>query len=132
MRARIITSASFTGDRAPWGDPLLGHAGPCYEGRGSAEYVWSVKNVATVFVKVDQGLAEEIDGVQLMKPIPGLNKLSVLAEREGPVEIKTHSVIKLANQAGVDAAVDEAVQRLRSRILDAGMAPIIELQVDIT
>ena len=130
MRARIITSASFTGDRVLGVILFENTLDREIEGRGSAEYVWSVKNVVP-FVKVDQGLAEEIDGVQVMKPIPGLDKLLVLANEKGLFGTKMRSVIKLANQAGVDAAVDQQFE-IASRILDAGMVPIIELEVDIT
>jgi fructose-bisphosphate aldolase class I len=129
MRARIITSASFTGDRVLGVILFENTLDREIEGRGSAEYVWSVKNVVP-FVKVDQGLADEIDGVQVMKPIPDLDKLLVLANEKGVFGTKMRSVIKLANQAGVDATVDQQFEIAR-RILDGGMVPIIELEVDI-
>ncbi|MGZ5372472.1 fructose bisphosphate aldolase, partial [Aeromicrobium sp.] len=99
------------------------------DGRGSVDYLWSVKNVVP-FLKVDQGLADEVDGVQVMKPIAGLDKLLVRANEKAVFGTKMRSVVKLANQVGVDAIVDQQFE-IGGQILDAGLIPIIEPEVDI-
>jgi fructose-bisphosphate aldolase class I len=99
------------------------------EGRGSADYLWNVKNVVP-FLKVDKGLADEENGVQLMKPIPGLDELCTRAGELGVFGTKMRSVIKEANQAGVDAIVDQQFE-VGAQILAAGLVPIIEPEVDI-
>jgi fructose-bisphosphate aldolase class I len=129
MRARIITSPSFNGDRILGAILFENTMDREIEGRGSADYLWSVKNVVP-FLKVDQGLAEEADGVQVMKPIAGLDKLLVRANEKGVFGTKMRSVIKLANQTGVDAIVDQQFE-IGQQILDAGLVPIIEPEIDI-
>jgi fructose-bisphosphate aldolase class I len=129
MRARIITSPSFNGDRVLGVILFENTMDRETEGTGTAEYLWSVKNVVP-FLKVDQGLADEVDGVQVMKPIAGLDKLLLRANEKGVFGTKMRSVIKLANQAGVDAVVDQQFE-IGRQILDAGLVPIIEPEVDI-
>jgi fructose-bisphosphate aldolase class I len=129
MRARIITSPSFNGDRILGAILFENTMDREIDGRGSADYLWSVKNVVP-FLKVDQGLADEVDGVQVMKPIAGLDKLLVRANEKGVFGTKMRSVIKLANEAGVDAIVDQQFE-IGQQILDAGLVPIIEPEVDI-
>jgi fructose-bisphosphate aldolase class I len=129
MRARIITSPSFNGDRVLGVILFENTMDREIEGTGTAEYLWSVKNVVP-FLKVDQGLADEVDGVQVMKPIAGLDKLLLRANEKGVFGTKMRSVIKLANQAGVDAVVDQQFE-IGRQILDAGLVPIIEPEVDI-
>jgi fructose-bisphosphate aldolase class I len=129
MRARIITSPSFNGDRILAAILFENTMDREIDGRGSADYLWSVKNVVP-FLKVDQGLADEVDGVQVMKPIAGLDKLLVRANEKGVFGTKMRSVIKLANKAGVDAIVDQQFA-IGQQILDAGLVPIIEPEVDI-
>jgi fructose-bisphosphate aldolase class I len=129
MRARIITSPAFTGER------ILGAI--LFEmtmereiaGKGSAEYLWEDKNVVP-FVKVDKGLAEAADGVQLMKPMPGLDDLLERAKAHGVFGTKMRSVIALADEAGVAAIVRQQFEVGR-QILAAGLVPIIEPEVDI-
>jgi fructose-bisphosphate aldolase class I len=99
------------------------------EGRGSAEYLWDVKQVVP-FLKVDKGLADEADGAQVMKPIPGLDELLARATSKGVFGTKMRSVIKLANEAGVGAVVDQQFEVGR-QILAAGLVPIIEPEIDI-
>jgi len=99
------------------------------EGRGTSDYLWSVKGVVP-FLKVDKGLADDVDGAQVMKPIPGLDELLARAVGKGVFGTKMRSVIKLANRAGVDAVVDQQFE-IGRRILDAGLVPIIEPEVDI-
>ena len=129
MRARIITSPSFNGDRVLGVILFENTMDREIEGTGTAEYLWSVKNVVP-FLKVDRGLADEVDGVQVMKPITGLDKLLLRANEKGVFGTKMRSVIKLANQAGVDAVVDQQFD-IGRQILDAGLVPIIEPEVDI-
>jgi fructose-bisphosphate aldolase class I len=129
MRARIITSPSFNGDRVLGVILFENTMDREIEGTGTAEYLWSVKNVVP-FLKVDQGLADEVDGVQVMKTIAGLDKLLLRANEKGVFGTKMRSVIKLANQAGVDAVVDQQFD-IGRQILDAGLVPIIEPEVDI-
>jgi fructose-bisphosphate aldolase class I len=91
------------------------------EGRGSADYLWNVKNVVP-FLKVDKGLADEVDGAQVMKPMPGLDALLARAVEKGVFGTKMRSMIRLGNGTGVQAVVDQkfAVGR---QILAAGLVP---------
>jgi fructose-bisphosphate aldolase class I len=129
MRSRIMTSPSFTGDRVIGAILFEGTMDRQVEGRGAADYLWSVKGVVP-FLKVDKGLAEEADGVQVMKPMPGLDELLARAVGNGVFGTKMRSVIKLANKAGVGAVVDQQFEVGR-QILHAGLVPIIEPEVDI-
>ncbi|CAN5645272.1 fructose bisphosphate aldolase [soil metagenome] len=129
MRARIATSPSFTGDRV-LGAILFEKTMDRQIGdRDAADYLWSVKGVVP-FLKVDKGLAEEAEGAQMMKPIPDLDDLLARAVAKGIFGTKMRSVIKLADQAGVDAVVDQQFEVGR-QILAAGLVPIIEPEVDI-
>ncbi|HZJ28301.1 MAG TPA: fructose bisphosphate aldolase [Acidimicrobiia bacterium] len=130
MRTRIITSPSFGGDRILAAILFEKTMDREIEGRGSADYLWSVKNVVPI-LKVDKGLADEADGVQIMKPIPDLDALLARANEKGIFGTKMRSVIKLADPAGIKAIVDQqfAVGR---QILAAGLVPILEPEIDIT
>jgi fructose-bisphosphate aldolase class I len=99
------------------------------KGRPTAEYLWEVKKVVPI-LKVDKGLADEAAGVQLMKPMPDLDKLLARAKAKGIFGTKMRSVIKQADAAGIQAVVDQqfAVGR---QIIAAGLVPIIEPEVDI-
>jgi fructose-bisphosphate aldolase, class I len=129
MRARIISSPSFNGDRILGAILFENTMDRDIDGRGSADYLWSVKGVVP-FLKVDKGLAEEVDGVQVMKPIGGLDELLARATEKGVFGTKMRSVIKLANQTGVDAVVDQQFE-IGRQILAAGLMPIVEPEVDI-
>lgn len=129
MRTRIITSPSFTGDRILAAILFEMTMDRDIEGRGTADYLWNVKNVVP-FLKVDKGLADEVDGAQVMKPMPGLDELLARATEKGVFGTKMRSVIKLADQAGVNAVVDQQFAIGRD-ILAAGLVPIIEPEVDI-
>jgi fructose-bisphosphate aldolase class I len=98
-------------------------------GQATASYLWNVKNVAP-FLKVDQGLAGEENGVQLMNPIPELSPLLDKAKTNGIFGTKMRSVIKQANAAGVKAIVDQQFE-IGKQIIAAGFVPIIEPEVDI-
>src|SRR5207237_948536 len=129
MRTRIITSPSFNGDRILGAILFENTMDRDIEGRGTADYLWNVKRVVP-FLKVDKGLADEVDGAQVMKPMPGLDALLKRAREKGVFGTKMRSVIKLANKEGVDAVVDQQFDVAR-QILDAGLVPIIEPEIDI-
>jgi fructose-bisphosphate aldolase class I len=129
MRTRIVTSESFDGDRVI-GAILFENTMDRYiEGRGSAEYLWEIKGVVP-FLKVDKGLAEEADGVQLMSPMPGLDELFNCALDKGVVGTKMRSVIKLAKPVGIDAVVAQQFE-IGRQILAVGLVPILEPEIDI-
>jgi fructose-bisphosphate aldolase class I len=129
MRTRIVTSPAFTGDRILGAILFEQTMDREIEGLGSAEYLWTVKNVVP-FLKVDKGLADEANGVQVMKPIPNLDSLLARANEKGVFGTKMRSVIKLANDAGVTDVVSQQFEIGKS-ILGAGLVPIIEPEVDI-
>lgn len=129
MRTRIITSPAFDGDRIMGAILFENTMDREIEGRGSADYLWSVKGVVP-FLKVDRGLAPEADGVQLMKPIPDLGPLLARAREKGVFGTKMRSVIKRANEKGIRAIADQQFEIGRT-ILDAGLVPILEPEVDI-
>lgn len=129
MRCRIITSPSFNGDRILGTILFENTMEREIEGLGSAEYVWSVKQIVP-FLKVDKGLLAEADGVQLMSPIDGLGALLDRATRAGVFGTKMRSVIKLADDAGVKSVVAQQFTVAR-QILAAGLVPIIEPEIDI-
>ena len=129
MRTRIITSPSFGGDRILAAILFEMTMDRDLEGRPTAEYLWEVKRVVPI-LKVDKGLAEESDGVQLMKPMPKLDELLARAKAKGIFGTKMRSVIKQANPQGIKEVVDQQFE-IGARIIAAGLVPIIEPEVDI-
>lgn len=129
MRTRIITSPSFTGERIIAAILFENTMDREIEGRSTADYLWNVKQVVP-FLKVDQGLAAEKDGVQLMKPMPGLAALLAKAQAKHIFGTKMRSVIKQANAAGIKSIVDQQFA-VAGHILAAGLLPIVEPEVDI-
>jgi fructose-bisphosphate aldolase class I len=129
MRARIMRSPAFTGERVLAAILFEMTMDRQVEGRDTADYLWNVKGVVP-FLKVDKGLADEVDGAQVMKPIPDLDPLLARAKAKGVFGTKMRSVIKLANEAGVKAVVDQQFE-IGRQILAAGLVPIIEPEVDI-
>ena len=129
MRSRIITSPSFGGNRILAAILFEATMNRDIQGRPTAEYLWEVKKVVPI-LKVDKGLADEADGVQLMKPMPNLDKLLAKAKAKGIFGTKMRSVIKQANPAGIQAIVDQQFEVGR-QIIAAGLVPIIEPEVDI-
>ena len=129
MRSRMVTSPSFGGNRVLGAILFEGTMDRDIEGQGSADYLWKTKGVIP-FLKIDKGLADDADGVQLMKPMPELDALLAKGASKGIFGTKMRSVIKEANKAGIDAVVAQqfAVGR---QILAAGLVPIIEPEVDI-
>ena len=129
MRTRIVTSPAFSGSRVIGAILFENTMDRQIEGRGSAAYLWEVKEVVP-FLKVDKGLEEVANGAQLMKPMPDLDALLAKARAAGVFGTKMRSVIALADSEGVTAVVRQqfAVGR---QILAAGLMPIIEPEVDI-
>ena len=129
MRSRMVMSPAFTGERVLAAILFEGTMDRSIEGVSSAEYLWSRKQVIAI-LKVDKGLADEADGVQLMKPMPELDALLAKAQSNGIFGTKMRSVIKVAKAKGVSEVVAQqfAVGR---QILAAGLVPIIEPEVDI-
>ncbi len=129
MRTRIMTSPAFGGDRVLAAILFEMTMDREVEGQPTASYLWNVKQVVP-FLKVDKGLADEVDGAQVMKPIPGLDKLLVRAKAGGIFGTKMRSVIKQANPKGIQAVVDQQFE-IGRQIVAAGLVPIIEPEVDI-
>lgn len=129
MRARIIKSSAFNGDRILGAILFERTMESDIDGLGTAEFLWSVKNVVP-FLKIDKGLADESDGVQVMKPIPDLDDLLTRATKHGVFGTKERSVIKLAHEAGVEAVTQQQFN-LAHQVLAADLVPIIEPEVDI-
>ena len=128
MRSRIMMSSAFTGD-------VLGAIlfemtmDRLVDGVPTASYLWQRKNVVP-FLKVDKGLADQVDGAQVMKPMPDLGALLERAIAAGIFGTKMRSVISSANPAGVSAVVSQQFE-VGHQILSAGLVPIIEPEVDI-
>ena len=129
MRSRMITSPAFTGDRVLGAILFEGTMDRTIEGLGSAQYLW-VKKKVIPFLKVDKGLADEVDGAQVMKPMPELGALLDRAKSKGIFGTKMRSVIKLANSSGISAVIDQQFTVGR-QILASGLIPIIEPEIDI-
>jgi fructose-bisphosphate aldolase, class I len=129
MRARIITSPAFNGERIIAAILFENTMDREIEGRPTADYLWNVKRVVP-FLKVDKGLAPEKDGAQLMKPMPELAGLLAKANTRGMFGTKMRSVIKEANGAGIKNVVSQQFEIAR-QIVVAGLVPIVEPEVDI-
>jgi fructose-bisphosphate aldolase class I len=129
MRARIITSPVFNGDRILAAILFEGTMDRDIAGQPAADYLWNVKRIVP-FLKVDKGISEEKDGVQLLKPMPELAALLNKANAKGIFGTKERSFIKQANPAGVKAIVSQQFE-IAAQILAAGLVPIIEPEVDI-
>lgn len=129
MRSRIMTCPAFNGDRILGAILFENTMDREVEGQPTADYLWNVKRVVP-FLKVDKGLAEEVDGAQVMNPMPELDALLQKAKSKGIFGTKMRSVIKQANPAGIGAVVKQQFEVGR-QIADAGLVPIIEPEVDI-
>jgi fructose-bisphosphate aldolase, class I len=129
MRARIITSPVFNGDRILAAILFEGTMDRDIGGHRAADYLWNEKRIVP-FLKVDKGIIEEKDGVQLLKPMPELAALLDKANANGIFGTKERSFIKQANPAGVKAIVSQQFE-VAAQILAAGLVPIIEPEVDI-
>ena len=129
MRSRIITNSAFNGDRVLAAILFEGTMDRDIKGVGTAEYLWNTKNIVPV-VKVDKGLADEENGAQVMKAMPELDALLSRARDKGVFGTKMRSVIKDNNDAAIAAVVDQQFE-IGLQILEAGLVPIIEPEVDI-
>jgi fructose-bisphosphate aldolase class I len=129
MRSRIMTSPAFNGNRIMGAILFENTMDREVEGQATADYLWNVKRVVP-FLKVDKGLADEQDGAQIMKPMPGLAELLQKAAQKNIFGTKMRSVIKTDNPVGVNAVVDQQFE-IGRQILAAGLVPIIEPEVDI-
>ncbi len=129
MRTRIITSDAFSGERVIGAILFENTLIRDIEGMPSAQYLWQKKQVVP-FLKVDKGLLDEENGVQLMKPIPNLDELLAKANEQDVFGTKMRSVVKLANAVGIKAIVEQQFA-VGKQILAAGLIPIIEPEVDI-
>lgn len=129
MRTRIIKSPSFTSQRVIGVILFEMTMDRQIDGLGSAEFLWQKKNIVP-FLKVDNGLADEKDGAQIMKPIPELDARLTSAISHGVFGTKMRSVIKQANAAGVKAVVEQQFE-IGKQICAKGLVPIIEPEVDI-
>jgi len=129
MRTRIMTSPSFGGDRILGAILFENTMDRQVEGQSTASYLWDVKNIVP-FLKVDKGLADVVDGAQVMNPMPELDSLLEKANAAGIFGTKMRSVIKEANAAGVNAVVEQQFE-IGRQIVAAGLVPIIEPEVDI-
>ena len=129
MRSRIIKSPSFTSERVIGVILFEMTMDRQIDGLGSAEFLWQKKNIVP-FLKVDNGLADEKDGAQVMKPIPELDARLTSAISHGVFGTKMRSVIKQANAAGVTAVVEQQFE-IGKQICAKGLVPIIEPEVDI-
>ncbi len=127
MRARIILADDFTRDKVIGAILFERTLGEEIDGRKVADYLWSVKGIVP-FLKIDKGLEDTANGVQLMKPIPGLAE--TLAKAGGVFGTKERSVIHEANAAGIAAVVKQQFDVARE-VIAAGMVPIIEPEVNI-
>jgi fructose-bisphosphate aldolase class I len=129
MRTRLITSPSFTGERILAAILFENTMDRDIAGQPTADYLWNAKRVVP-FLKVDQGLAAEQDGVQLMRPMPALAALLAKAKAKGIFGTKMRSVIKYAHAAGIKDVVHQQFD-VAGQISAAGLVPIIEPEVDI-
>ncbi len=129
MRTRIVTTEAFNGERIIGAILFEGTMDREINGKGSAEFLWSEKNVVP-FLKVDKGLEDESNGVQLMKAMPELDALLDRAKAKGVFGTKMRSVVKQANDAGIKQIVDQQFE-VGKQIAAKGLVPILEPEVDI-
>ncbi len=129
MRSRIMTSPAFNGNRIMGAILFENTMDREVEGQATADYLWNVKRVVP-FLKIDKGLADDQDGAQIMKPMPGLAELLQKATQKNIFGTKMRSVIKTDNPDGVNAVVDQQFE-IGRQILAAELVPIIEPEVDI-
>ena len=129
MRSRIIKSPAFNGDRVLGAILFENTMDRDIDGKPTADFLWENKQVVP-FLKVDKGLADESDGVQVMKPMPELDALLAKANTKNIFGTKMRSVIKQASASGIKAVVKQQFE-VGKQIIAAGLVPIIEPEVDI-
>ncbi|MEX1661774.1 fructose bisphosphate aldolase [Thioclava sp. 15-R06ZXC-3] len=130
MRARIIKSPAFSGDKVVGAILFEQTMDRDIDGTPTATYLWETCNVVP-FLKIDKGLEAEANGVQLMKPIPGLDDLLARAVKAGIFGTKERSVISAANAQGIKAIIDQQFD-LGAQVISHGLMPIIEPEVTIS
>jgi fructose-bisphosphate aldolase class I len=129
MRTRIVTSPSFNGNRIAGAILFEATMDRDFGGKPAAEFLWNTKQVVP-FLKIDKGLADEANGVQLMKPMPTLDDLLKKAKAKGIFGTKERSVIKQPNAEGIKAVVKQQFE-IAAQVLGHGLVPIVEPEVDI-
>lgn len=129
MRTRIMTDSAFEGDRVIGAILFEQTMDRTVDGVSTPTYLWERKQIVP-FLKVDKGLADEVDGAQMMKPIDGLDDLLARARDKGVFGTKMRSVIKQGDAAGVKAVTAQQFE-IGRQILAAGLMPIIEPEIDI-
>lgn len=129
MRSRIMTSPAFTGERVLGAILFENTMDRQVEGQDTGDYLWNEKGIIP-FIKIDKGLADEENDAQVMKPMPDLDALLERSVAKNMFGTKMRSVIKMANQAGVDAVVAQQFE-VGHQIIGHGLVPIIEPEIDI-
>ncbi|MGK7379295.1 fructose bisphosphate aldolase [Planococcus sp. 1R117A] len=129
MRTRVMTAPAFNSDSILGAILFEQTMDRKVEGKYTPDYLWEEKGVVP-FLKVDKGLADEEDGVQLMKPIPNLDELLTRANERNIFGTKMRSVIKEPNAEGIRSVVVQQFE-VAKQIIEAGLVPIIEPEVDI-
>jgi fructose-bisphosphate aldolase, class I len=129
MRTRIVTSPSFAGNRIAGAILFEATMDRDFGGKPAADFLWNQKQVVP-FLKIDKGLADEANGVQLMKPMPTLDDLLKKAKAKGIFGTKERSVIKQNNAEGIKAVVAQQFE-VAKQVLSHGLVPIVEPEVDI-
>lgn len=128
-RTRIITSPVFTSEHILGAILFQGTLDREIDGRRAADYLWSVKGIVP-FLKIDKGLADTDDDVQLMREIPGLDEVLAHGLAQGAFGTKERSVIHAANPQGITQVVDQQFA-IADQVLGAGLMPIVEPEVSI-
>ena len=128
MRSRIVTSPVFTGQRIAGAILFEATMDREFGGKPAAEYLWGKQVVP--FLKIDKGLADEADGVQLMKPMPTLDDLLKKAKSKGIFGTKERSVINQNNPEGIKKVVTQQIE-VAKQVLSHGLIPIVEPEVNI-
>jgi fructose-bisphosphate aldolase, class I len=129
MRTRIVSSPAFNGDRVVGAILFEATMDRDFNGKPAADYLWNTKQVVP-FLKIDKGLADEANGVQLMKPMPTLDDLLKKAKSKGIFGTKERSVINQNNAEGIKAVVQQQFE-IAKQVLSHGLVPIVEPEVNI-
>ena len=129
MRERIVSCPAFNGDRVLGAILFEVTLDGKFQGKDAAQYLWEEKKVVP-FLKIDKGLEAKANGVQMMKPIPGLKDLLARAKAKGVFGTKERSVVFENNEKGINDVLDQQFA-LGEEVLAAGLVPIIEPEVDI-
>ena len=130
MRARIIKSPGFSGDKVVGAILFEQTMDRAIDGIPTASYLWDKRRVVP-FLKIDKGLEAEVDGCQLMKPMPELDALLSRAAKAGIFGTKERSVVSAANAKGIQAVVDQQFE-IGKQVLSHGLMPILEPEVTIS